>query len=127
MTSPLLRDAAASVVKQWRSMSENAKRRMHVDFQVKLSVLERAVVQDGSADLTGPQRAALLFLRDESGGAAYAGKIGRLRRSSVTLRALHRLGLIVGDNGDTFRDDTYVMITPLGRDAIRDLPRSVRR
>jgi hypothetical protein len=129
VTEPKLREAAVSVVKQWRSMTESQRRRMHVDFQAKLSILERAVTERAprSAKLTGPQRAALFFLRDETAsGGVYARNLRACRRKLATLRALHRLGLVEGDRGDVFQEGTFVGITLRGREAIQGLPRPTR-
>jgi hypothetical protein len=72
-------------------------------------------------DLTPAQRAGLIYLRDETeNGGAYAGNIRRMVRLT-TLRALHRLGLVVGDRGDIFQEGTFVMLTKHGRDSISDV------
>lgn len=77
-------------------------------------------------DLTAPQRAGLVYLRDETPtGGAYAGNIRRMVRLQ-TLRALHRLGLVMGDRGDVFQESTFVMITSVGTNSISDIPRRSR-
>jgi hypothetical protein len=76
-----------------------------------------------SALLTGPQLAALFFLRDETAhGGAY---VGHMRQKPATFSVLYRFGLIASDRLG-ISGGGYVLITDHGRRAIANLPRPVR-
>ena len=68
---------------------------------------------------------ALFFLRDKTIDGVYAGNIRR-NVKLITLRSLHRLGLVMGDNGDVFQEGTFVRITRAGSEAISSSQRPVR-
>ncbi len=83
---------------------------------------ERAWWRD---DLSPAQRAALIFLRDETAtGGAYAGNVRRKVRLQ-TFRALHRLGLVEGDRGEIVQESTFVRLTPHGRASVSDVAQRI--
>lgn len=68
-------------------------------------------------DLSPAQRRALEALIQTPSGSAYAANL-RPKVRLVTLRALHRLGLVRADE-DPIQEGTVVQLTGSGRDSIQ--------